>query len=195
MPARADSEKTRLKHIGLDFDDTLVDMRKSMVQVLNRLHHQTVIYEEIEVLAVSTLYGYSYDEYVDFFTRNQKILHAVDPFPYVQEVLAKLSAEAKLSIMTGRPKEWMGSVKEWVERHHLPIDAILCASQYPNRKAECASLHQITLFIEDNPVDALALAESGIDVLMIDKPYNRECRHKRMTRVKDWEAIGRLLFS
>lgn len=182
-----------MKHIGLDFDDTLVDMRKSIVQMLNKIHNQELIYEEVEEYGVSNLYGYSFEEFLDFFTKNQKDLHAVKPYPFLIEVLSELSKIAKISIMTGRPKEWMKSVRNWIVENNLSIDKILCASQYSNGKPECALINKVTLFIEDHPSHALAIANSGIDVLLLDKPYNQNCNHERITRVKDWKEIGTLL--
>lgn len=182
-----------MEHIGLDFDDTLVDMRKSIVQILNKLHKEDLIYEDIQVYGVSDLYGYSFDEFIEFFTENQKDLHNISPFPFLFEVLTELGQTSKISIITGRPPGWMASASNWVKQNNLPIDAIMCASQYQNGKPECASIHNVSLFIEDNPEHALALANSGIKVLLLDKPYNRDCKHNLITRVKDWEEIGRLL--
>jgi uncharacterized HAD superfamily protein len=184
-----------VKHIGLDFDDTLVDMRKSIVQILNKLHREDLIFEEIKEYGVSDLYGYTFEEFIEFFTENQKDLHNISPFPFLLEVLTGLRHNSKLSIMTSRPPEWMESASNWVKDNNLPIDEIMCASIFKNGKAECASIHNVSLFIEDNPEHALALANSDIRVLLLDKPYNRDCKHSLITRVKDWEEIGRLLLS
>lgn len=61
-----------MNHIGLDFDDTLVDMRKSIVQLLNKIHNQDLNYEEMVEYAVSDLYGYSFEAFLDFFTKNKR---------------------------------------------------------------------------------------------------------------------------
>jgi uncharacterized HAD superfamily protein len=91
-------------------------------------------------------------------------------------VITELSRNSKLSIMTGRPPEWMDSSINWVKGNKLPIDEIMCASIFENGKPECASIHNVSLFIEDNPEHALALANSNIMVLLLDKPYNRDCK-------------------
>ncbi|MBQ6449060.1 MAG: hypothetical protein IJJ10_16635 [Bacillus sp. (in: Bacteria)] len=61
-----------MNHIGLDFDDTLVDMRKSIVQLLNKIHNQDLNYEEMVEYAVSDLYGYSFEAFLDFFTKTKR---------------------------------------------------------------------------------------------------------------------------
>lgn len=184
-----------MNHIGIDFDDTLVDMRKSIVKLLNKIHNKNWDYEEMVEYGVSDLYGYSFEAFVDFFTNNQKELHSAKPYPFLIDVLSELSKTSKLSIMTGRPKAWMNSAELWIVKNKLPIDDIVCASEYINGKPECAFIHNVTLFIEDNPTHALSIANSGIDVLLLDKPYNQMCKHERITKVKDWEQVGRLLLS
>ncbi|MEK4868145.1 MULTISPECIES: HAD family hydrolase [unclassified Niallia] len=109
-----------MNHIGLDFDDTLVDMRKSIVQLLNKIHNKDLNYEEMVEYGVSDLYGYSFETFLDFFTKNQKVLHLAKPYPFIIDVLSELSKTSKLSIMTGRPKAWMNSAELWIVKHKLP---------------------------------------------------------------------------
>jgi uncharacterized HAD superfamily protein len=165
-------------HIGLDFDDTLVDMRKSIVETLNILHKKDFIYDRIKEYGVSSLYGYSFEDFNNFFTNYQEQLHAVEPYPFLKNTIKVLNNKYKLSIMTGRPSYWMDSAHKWVKEHELPIDEILCASDYKNGKAECATLHNVSVFIEDNPSHAVSIAGTGIKVLLLNKPYNQECEHE-----------------
>lgn len=76
-----------MNHIGLDFDDTVVDMRKSIVQLLNKIHNKDLRYEEMVEYGVSDLYGYSFEAFLDFFTKNQKELHSANPYPFMINVL------------------------------------------------------------------------------------------------------------
>ncbi|MDQ0874993.1 putative HAD superfamily protein [Paenibacillus sp. V4I3] len=99
----------------------------------------------------------------------------------------------KFTIMTGRPIEWMESAKKWIKENGIVVESSLCASQFENGKLECATLNGVSLFIEDHPTHALSLADGGINVLLIDKPYNQECQHERITRVRNWEEIGKIL--
>lgn len=180
-------------HIGLDFDDTLIDMRKSIVRLLNALHQKDLIYEDIKEYGVSDLYGYTFDEFIEFFSNNQAELHIEKPYRYVKEVLNNAAQEAKFTIITGRPTDWIEAALRWTEVNQLPVKEVVCASQYRNGKVECADLRDITLFIEDHPDHAMNLAENGIEVLLLDKPYNQNCLHNKIRRVKDWEEIGGIL--
>lgn len=180
-------------HIGLDFDDTLMDTRKSIVNVYNKQLNRSIMFDEVIIYEVSELYGKSFKEFQEFFVSNQDELHLIEPYPSLQETISRFVNEVKFSIITGRPVEWMESVKKWIKEHNIMIESSICASQFPNGKVECAKSNGVSLFIEDHPVHALALAEGGVNVLLIDKPYNQKCQHEKITRVKDWQEIGKIL--
>jgi len=38
----------------------------------------------------------------------------------------------------------------------------------------------------------MRIATAGINVILLDKPYNVDCAHENITRVKDWNEIRRL---
>lgn len=180
-------------HIGLDFDDTLMDTRKSIVNALNKQYDRDINFEDVTTYEISELYEQSFEEFIAFFTSNQEELHLTEPYPFLQETLSKLLNKARFTIMTGRPVEWMESANKWIKEHDINVESSLCASQFENGKLECATLHGVSLFIEDLPAHALSLANGGITVLLIDKPYNQECQHARIKRVKNWEEIGKIL--
>ncbi|CAH1232349.1 Nucleotidase [Paenibacillus allorhizoplanae] len=179
-------------HIGLDFDDTLMDTRKSIVNVYNKQLNRSIMFNEVTIYEISELYGQSFKDFQEFFVSNQDELHLIEPYPFLQETLSRFANEVKFTIMTGRPVEWMESVNKWIKENDIVIES-LCASQFPNGKIECAKLNGVSLFIEDHPAHALAIAEGGVNVLLIDKPYNQECQHERITRVRDWQEIGKIL--
>ncbi|MCZ8516790.1 HAD hydrolase-like protein [Paenibacillus filicis] len=180
-------------HIGLDFDDTLMDTRKSIVSVLNKQLKRNIMFDEVMIYEISELYGQSFEDFQEFFTINQDELHHMEPYPFLQETLSRFVDKIKFTIMTGRPIEWMESAKKWIKENDIMVESSLCASQFENGKLECAKLNGVSLFIEDHPAHALSLADGGINVLLIDKPYNQECQHERITRVRDWKEIGDIL--
>ncbi|SDP04304.1 Uncharacterized protein, HAD superfamily [Paenibacillus sp. yr247] len=184
-----------MNHIGLDFDDTLVDMRRSIVELLNELTGKNLISENVAEYAFSDLYGYTYQEFFNIFSINQERLHLIEPYTQLKETLEELGRDSKISVMTSRPLEWMDSAVKWINEKDLRINDVICASEYKNGKAECAALRNVTLFIEDNPEHAVSIAEAGIDVLLLDKPYNRNCHHPRIKRVNSWTEIRKVLLS
>ncbi|MDQ0874992.1 putative HAD superfamily protein [Paenibacillus sp. V4I3] len=58
-------------HIGLDFDDTLMDTRKSIVSVLNKQLNRNIMFDEVTIYEISELYGQSFEEFQEFFIINQ----------------------------------------------------------------------------------------------------------------------------
>ena len=49
------------------------------------------------------------------------------------------------------------------------------------------------IFIEDNPLNALQLAQGGVRVFLLEANYNKDIKHDNINKVKDWEHIKRLI--
>ena len=62
-----------------------------------------------------------------------------------------------------------------------------------NKHIEKAKELNCNLFIEDNPSNAIQIAEAGINVILMDANYNKGTEHERITRVKDWKQIKELI--
>ncbi|WP_165921082.1 NIF family HAD-type phosphatase [Paenibacillus albiflavus] len=160
---------------------------------MNQIHGQEFIFDDVSIYGVSELYGYDFEQFYAFFTSNQYELNNIAPEGNLTEILDQLSSKYKMSLITGRPNEWMNSAVDWITKNNLAISNHFCASEYADGKAGCAKKLGITVFIEDHPKHALEIAEEGIQALLIDKPYNQECRHPNIIRVNEWEEIARKL--
>ena len=57
-------------------------------------------------------------------------------------------------------------------------------------KAEILKAFEPTIWIEDRPKAALEGVEAGHTCLLLDRNYNREFSHDKVTRVKDWYEIS-----
>jgi uncharacterized protein len=180
-------------HIGIDFDDTLMNTRKSMVDLLNQIHKEQIEFDNVHIYEISDLYGYNFEQFHEFFTSKQFELNNIEPEGNLIEIIDRISRKAKLSLITARPTGWMSSAIEWIYKHKLPISNFNCASEYEDGKAECAEKLGVTIFIEDHPKHALKIANQGIEVLLINKPYNQECKHDNIRRVSGWEEIEQIL--
>ena len=49
------------------------------------------------------------------------------------------------------------------------------------------------IFIEDNPLNDLQLAQGGVRGFLLETNYNKDTKHDNITKVKDWEHIKRLI--
>jgi uncharacterized HAD superfamily protein len=182
-------------HIGIDFDDTLLDTRRVLVGILNRLHGTNHQLESLQDYYLMGTYGCTSEYMESVFTQHFDELHAPAPFPDVQTTIQQLQARGHaITIITARPAIHMPPLHEWLARHHLPGDRVISASK-SGEKALRAAESNIDIFIDDNPRHALALATRGIRVLLLDRPYNRTCQATCITRVPHWNAIRDFLIS
>lgn len=66
------------------------------------------------------------------------------------------------------------------------IEIYMLGSDY---KIDKAKELKCDIFIEDNPLNALQLAQGGISVFLLETNYNRDTKYDNITKVKDWEHI------
>ena len=178
--------------IGLDFDDTLIPMRAAIVDFLNKSRGTSIHLESLTNFRIMAQWGLTDADFVSMCNENEAVFHGNPPLPGVLETLAQWSAQSTLYVVTGRPAVWIPPARAWLERHGIKVAEIFSAATMGD-KAQLALQQGITLFVEDNASAALSIAQQGIDVLLMDAPYNRYCcSHPRIRRVKDWFEIHSL---
>ena len=64
-------------------------------------------------------------------------------------------------------------------------DSLLCGKS----KCEICNELGINLIIEDNGDDSLRYANNEMNVLLLDKPWNRHIEHEKIVRCDDWNDI------
>ena len=182
-----------MMHIGIDFDDTLLDTRRVFVRILNEIHGTNHQLEDLHDYYLMGTFGCTAEYLESVFTRHFEELHASEPFPGVQTAIKQAQTCGHvITIITARPAIHMPPLYQWLARHDLPSDRVISASK-SGEKALRAAEAKIDIFVDDNPRHALALAARGIRVLLLDRPYNRNCQDPNITRVPDWTAIREIL--
>lgn len=115
--------------------------------------------------------------------------------PGAAEGLARVSAAGiKIVLITARPqwqyKRLHSDTVYWLNREGMTYDLLL----FSRNKVEAVYDHVRPAwpiaFVEDHPVNADAIAEAGIQVLLYDQPHNRHVSAKSgITRVASWTEI------
>jgi len=181
-------------HLGIDFDDTLIDTRRVFIDVLNRHFGTAHTYDSARDYYLAETCGTTSAELERIFTENFEPLHAMAPFPGVTATLHRARQHGhQLTIITARPAVHMPPLYDWLARHNIQVDHVISAPK-SGEKALRAHESGIDLFIDDNPRHALAIAARNIPVLMLNRPYNQTCANPLITRVPDWHAIAEKLF-
>lgn len=116
----------------------------------------------------------------------------INPMDNCVDVLNKFNTE-QLFFVTARTTWMFTNPKEetisWLKEHNVPHNAnqILLQSDSDKDtkkcKSEIAKEQNLDLFFEDNPENALKIANSACPVILLDYPYNRQITHEKIIRV------------
>lgn len=179
-------------NIGLDFDDTLMQTRQALLAYLNAQYGTQRTLDELTMCRFTALWGLDDRQFDDLFDRRQEEFHQAPPFPAALECLRSWAVDSRFFIITCRPPAWVPCAAAWLARHGIPAAEITSAEDAA-AKARHAAEKGITLFVDDQPEPALKIAEQGIEVLLLDAPYNQGCSHPHIRRVRDWHEIQALV--
>ena len=179
--------------IGLDFDDVTNDFVSNLMEFYHKKYGKKVEKKDLLVFDWSLYWGIPRDEAtrrVDEFHES----HKVEELPPVKDAISslnKLMKRNELVIITGRPLRFKSTVENWLKHHLKKNLQVIHAGEYHKgqaaRKSKICKELGISLMIEDSGETALDCAEEGIKVLLFDKPWNKNFKHKNVIRVKGWK--------
>lgn len=108
------------------------------------------------------------------------------------EGLQRLKAKGReLHYISARTPRVQALTQKWLTQHGIPFDS-LHLLEGGNKALHCEKLG-IELMIEDSPHHAVAIAQTGVPVLLFDTPYNGQVDHPLVTRCHSWDDILRAL--
>lgn len=171
--------------VGLDIDGVLADQHKPLAQRI-----------KARGLPKRTWYDYAvekvYPELPDGFCHNlYNDSSFVAKMPVVKgarEGARLLSDLGEIYYVSARPAHLLDVTIEWLCEHDFPVGDVWLSED----KAEAVQMFGLELFVEDAPHHALALAQV-CPVYLLDYPWNRDCHHSNIWRVRDWGELYRRL--
>lgn len=174
-------------NICIDIDGTMTT-KDYYIPFFNRFFNKNISFEDMKVYDLSKVYGVSEGDIRKFYNLMGARMHASASIqPHVSETILKWRKRHKVSIVTARLKEQEPITVTWLEKYGL--SQIDLHSLGKSEKLEFSKTLHCDLFIEDHPIESLRLAEEGIQVLLMDNPYNRQVIHSNINRVNDWYEI------
>lgn len=178
-------------NICIDIDGTVTD-GYYWLELSNKHFNMDVKREQVVKYDIPTVLGVSNEEYDEFYKKYKVEIHSKDPLKEnAKEMLEKLSKNHKVYFITARDTELKEATHSYFREYEIHYDGIfMLGSHYKLDQAK--ELH-CDVFIEDNYNTACELAESGIEVLLMDHPYNRMPLKENMTRVHDWHEIYKVI--
>lgn len=174
-------------NICIDIDGTITDPYH-FLPYLNNICDKEMKPEDWTTYNWDILYGKEISELLSIFhTDYIKCYGEAEVVQYAKEVIEELNIDNNLYFVTARSSVLEDITRKWLDdKGFNSIDVHLLGSDY---KIEKARELECTIFIEDNPANALQLANEGIKVLLINTNYNTNLCHENITRVNHWNDI------
>ncbi len=179
--------------IGLDFDDVITEFTDSLMKFYHKKYGKKVIKDQIKQWNWGLYWGISREEAtrrVDEFHETHKV-EDILPLDKAIDSINELMERHDVLIITGKPVRFKHRVEEWLQ-HYLgkKLEVIHAGEWHKGQaatKAEICKELGVKVLLEDSGETALDCANSGIKVLLFDKPWNKQFKHKNIQRVKNWE--------
>ena len=177
----------RQLNLCIDIDGTVTEPYYWLKRA-NRYFGKQLKPEDVTAYEIHKLLDVGEDDYNEFYQLYGKLLHRESEAMFgASEAIQRLYRQHNIHFVTARDEEMREVSVEWLSRHNIPMDSIsLLGSPY---KAEKARELNSDLFIEDCYSNALQLARSGFEVLLIDCTYNKGPLPENVTRVNNWSEI------
>jgi len=183
--------------IGIDIDEIVTEFVKGYLKVYNKKYGRDARYDEI----------FSYNLWESLNITKEEVIKLAEEFydsQHFQEIelvegaiesINKLGKENGIFFITSRPSYIQGKTQEFVTKHFSQIkNNLLFSGDFwgglgSRTKAQICSELKLDFMIEDNKIYSREIAELGIKVFLMDKPWNKKVQHENITRVKNWEEI------
>ncbi len=187
-----------MKIIGIDLDDTLLNLNGTFIKFLN-LNYDTAYAREN---LTSPFFEESFDiTKEDVLKRLHEFYNSehhaeAEPIEGAPEALARLAEANELHIVTASPEEMKDRIEAWLGKNftnrfkgiHFTRKSIFDNS-VRNKKDICAELG-IEVFIDDALHNAEDISSAGIPVFLLDSPWNQKSINSPLvTRVHSWDDI------
>lgn len=183
--------------IGLDFDEVTAELMSHFHEHHYEKTGEVYSIDQYKTYNMWEVWGVSKEESVKMMNNfhNSYPIEKIKPLPKAIESINKLMKENKLVIITARPVEYNHKISAWIKLH-FPNNKlnIINSGDFGNKnspsKLEIINKIGATIMIEDSSHNALECAQSGINVILFDKPWNQGTYHKNISRVHNWsEAL------
>ena len=170
--------------IGIDIDGTLTDP-SYFIPYLNEYFKKEIRTDVPHVYDYAELYGTSSEAIRYYLSHvNANLMFESHLVDHAKETVLDLSEKNDVYIITARPQELYDKTRRWLDLRGLGKIELLCLGT-PDKSPVAKELG-VKYFLEDHPTASLTIADAGINVYLMDAPYNKDTVHKNIERVYSW---------
>ena len=183
--------------IGIDLDECISEFTNGFLKIYNDKFKKNFLFGGVHSYNLWEVVGGTREEALaiadEFY--NSSEFDNIGLVDGAKEAIKKLSKKHQLFIITSRPAYIRDKTNNFI-KNHFPNDfsEIIYTGDFfsgqGKTKAEVCKALGIGTLIEDNFNYALSCAEQGIDVLLLNKPWNKNAaEHSNIKRVGSWNEI------
>ncbi len=190
-----------MKKIGIDLDDILLDFNGAFIEYHNSKYGTTLKKENTTTFFLEEILDIPREEAMlrlrDFYLSSHH--EEAAPIDGAVEALVDLARTNKLLIISASPEEIRIRIESWLKKHFInTFESIhftrkMSTDTHSLKKSEVCQSLGIDVFVDDALHNAENIAECGIPVLLLDRPWNQGEVPKLVTRVYSWSEIVKKL--
>ena len=173
--------------IGVDIDGVVSDSYPAWLGELNQYFGKNItVLEDYEMHLV---FDVPCDDMNNFFVQNvERLFDIPHPMKGAKKGIESLLQDGhEVIYVTARSQEEEEFTLHWMEKNSIPYEQVLFSGH--KSKVDFVKEWNLELFIEDYLVNAKAISELGIPVLLLDASYNQGKLPQGVTRCQNWKEI------
>jgi len=179
--------------IGLDMDEVIVEFVEHMLKFYHLKTGKKIEKNKVTSYDFWEVWGGTREEtlkLIDEF-HDSDYFDKIHPVENAVESINRLIDKNEIYVITSRPGHFKEKTEEWFKKNFKDGRfKVLFSNDFHKgkgkTKAEICKELGIKLMIEDSLKMSLDCANSGIKVILFDKPWNQGIEHKNITRVHNW---------
>jgi len=184
--------------IGIDIDEVIAEQLDELIKFYHMKTGKLVEKDKFHTYYWPDVWKISIEEAIaiDHEFKKSEFFDNIKPAEKAVEVIKQLIKNNEIFIITSRPLIFKERTENWLKRHLGDLNFELIHSENLHKnikmstKAKICKEFGIKIILEDDIRYALDCAESGVKVVLFDKPWNQNVKHKNIIRVKNWiEAL------
>lgn len=181
------------RKIILDVDDVLGEFVESLNIFYNERCGTNFTFEDYIHYEFDKIWGCDFKEaqktIFDFY-RHPSFMD-IKPLKFSQDILRILYEAGESEFVAGSYRaEWMeDKTRNWIRENFFDMKTF-CIGYGPKKsKLDLCKEESAEIIIEDSLLNVLECANSGINAILIDRPWNQTNSKNGFHRVKDWSKV------
>ncbi len=178
--------------IGIDIDDTILSFYKEFTEFCNFKYNLNLSVTQVGLDFFNSLNSkeevlLTLKEFIDLGNS-----HSFNLFEDFKKVFGELDNLFEIVFITSRSYDLREKTKEMlISKLNFPNLEVYYTHDFlvPKKSFVCKQ-NNVKILIEDDRHNSLDCAKEGIKVLLLDKPWNKNCpSHPNLIKVLNWEEV------